>query len=52
MREVRKRIASGELRYGPVLVQAIAEWFPLHAGSMDAILALTIRESGFEAKAC
>jgi hemerythrin-like metal-binding protein len=49
MREVRRRIAGGELRYGPVLVQAIAEWFPLHAGSMDAILALTMRETGFDA---
>jgi hemerythrin-like metal-binding protein len=48
MREVRKRVAAGEPRYGPVLVQAIAEWFPLHAGSMDTVLALAIRESGFE----
>lgn len=49
MREVRRRIAGGEMRYGPVLVQAIAEGFPLHAGSMDTVLALYIRESGFDA---
>jgi len=48
MREVRKRVAGGEPHYGPVLTKAIAEWFPLHAQSMDAVLALTIRQTGFE----
>src|SRR5512145_2268946 len=48
MREVRKRVAGGESHYGAVLAQAIAEWFPLHAQSMDAVLALFIRESGFD----
>ena len=48
MREVRKRIAGGETHYGQVLAKAIAEWFPLHAQSMDAVLALTIRQSGFD----
>lgn len=48
MREVRKRIAGGESRYGLVLAKAIAEWFPLHAQSMDTVLALFIRESGFD----
>lgn len=47
MRAVRSRIAGGEPHYGPVLAQAIAEWFPLHAGSMDAVLALFIQQSGF-----
>ena len=51
MREVRKRIAGGEAHYGAVLAQAIAEWFPLHAGSMDTVLALFIRESGFDVSA-
>jgi hypothetical protein len=32
-----------------VLAKAIAEWFPLHAQSMDAVLALTIRQTGFDA---
>jgi len=31
-----------------VLAQAIAEWFPLHAQSMDTVLALYIRETGFQ----
>ena len=51
MREVRSRIAAGETRYGAVLAKAIAEWFPLHAQSMDAVLALTIRQSGFDVTA-
>jgi hemerythrin-like metal-binding protein len=48
MREVRKRIAGGEPRYGQVLAKAIAEWFPLHAQSMDTVLALFIRQAGFD----
>jgi hemerythrin-like metal-binding protein len=48
MREVRKRIAGGESHYGAVLAKAIAEWFPLHAQSMDTVLALHIRETGFQ----
>jgi hemerythrin len=48
MREVRSRIAGGEPHYGRVLAQAIAEWFPLHAQSMDAVLALTIQQTGFD----
>lgn len=48
MREVRSRIAGGEAHYGPVLAKAIAEWFPLHAQSMDAVLALTLQQTGFQ----
>jgi hemerythrin len=51
MREVRKRIAGGEPHYGQVLAKAIAEWFPLHAQSMDTVLALYIRQTGFDAAA-
>lgn len=49
MREVRKRIAGGEPHYGQVLAKAVAEWFPLHAQSMDTVLALYIQQTGFEA---
>ena len=49
MREVRNRIAGGELHFGQVLAKAIAEWFPLHAQSMDTVLALYIRQTGFDA---
>ena len=48
MREVRNRIAGGEPHYGQVLAKAIAEWFPLHAQSMDTVLALYIRQTGFD----
>lgn len=51
MREVRKRIAGGEAQYGQVLAKAIAEWFPLHAGSMDTVLALYIRQVGYDTSA-
>jgi hemerythrin-like metal-binding protein len=51
MREVRKRIAGGESHYGAVLAKAIAEWFPLHAQSMDTVLALFIRQAGFDVSA-
>jgi hemerythrin len=51
MREVKKRIAGGEPHYGQVLARALAEWFPLHAQSMDAVLALYIRQTGFNTQA-
>jgi len=47
MREVRNRVAAGEPRYGPVLARAMAEWFPNHAQTMDAMLAEFIQATGF-----
>jgi len=47
MREVRKRVAGGEAHLGNTLAVAIAEWFPLHAGSMDAVLALYMKQIGY-----
>jgi len=46
--EVRKRAAAGETRFGPVLAKAVAEWFANHAASMDHVLALYMKEVGFE----
>jgi len=51
MREVRRRVAGGEPQFGQVLAQAVAEWFPLHARSMDAALAEFMRAAGFEPEA-
>ncbi len=51
VREVRKRIAAGELHYGTTLATALAEWFPQHAQSMDAVLALYLREKKFDVTA-
>jgi hemerythrin-like metal-binding protein len=47
-REVRRRVAAGEMRFGRVLAEAVAEWFANHAASMDAVLALYMKEKGFE----
>jgi len=51
MREVRSRIAAGESRYGAVLARAMAEWFPGHARTMDAVLAEFIKAAGFAPQA-
>ena len=40
VRDVRGRIAGGEQHYGRTLAEALAEWFPVHAASKDAMLAL------------
>ncbi len=47
-REVRCRAMAGETRFGRVLAEAVAEWFANHAASMDAVLALYMKERGFE----
>lgn len=47
-RAVRARVAAGEARFGPVLARAVAEWFSNHAGSMDHVLALYMKEKGYE----
>ncbi|HVY06425.1 MAG TPA: hemerythrin domain-containing protein [Burkholderiales bacterium] len=47
-REVRNRAAAGEPRFGRVLARAVAQWFAAHASSMDHVLALYMKEKGFE----
>jgi len=47
-REVRKRVAAGDVRLGRTLAEALAEWFPQHAASMDAVLALYMTETGYQ----
>ena len=46
--EVRRRVAAGEVQLARTLAEALAEWFPQHALSMDAILAMYINQTGFE----
>jgi hemerythrin-like metal-binding protein len=46
--EVRKRVAAGDLRLGRMLAEALAEWFPQHALSMDAMLAAYMEQTGFQ----
>ncbi len=47
IREVRKRVADGQVQLGATLTQALAEWFPQHAGSMDAVLAMYMKQIGY-----
>jgi hemerythrin-like metal-binding protein len=42
--EVRSRVASGNLDYGRRLAEALADWFPGHASSMDAMLAIYLQQ--------
>jgi hemerythrin-like metal-binding protein len=43
-REVRKRVAAGETHLAGVLAKAVAEWFADHAKSMDAVLAIFLKQ--------
>jgi len=47
VREVRKRVTEGQFHLGAVLAKAIAEWFPNHAATMDAMLAAFMKQSGY-----
>ena len=47
-REVRRRVAAGEARFGQVLARAVAEWFSNHAASMDNVLAVYMKEVGYK----
>ena len=46
-REVRKRVETGDYKLGRTLAEALAEWFPQHALSMDAVLALYLNQIGY-----
>ena len=46
--EVRRRVAAGDTRFGQVLARAVAEWFANHASSMDHVLALYMKEKGYD----
>ncbi|MDP2325455.1 MAG: hypothetical protein Q8N51_15700 [Gammaproteobacteria bacterium] len=48
-REVRNRIAAGQTKFAQVLAKAVAEWFETHAASMDNVLALYMKEKGYQA---
>jgi hemerythrin-like metal-binding protein len=38
--EVRRRVVDGGAQYARTLAEALAEWFVVHASSMDAMLAI------------
>lgn len=48
LREVQQRARQGDLALIAHMVDALAEWFPQHAASMDAGLALHMREAGYD----
>jgi hemerythrin-like metal-binding protein len=47
MREVRSRVAAGDLEIGRALARELPEWFRLHASTMDAVLAQVIKLTGY-----
>lgn len=48
MREAAQRAAQGDLQVLRVMAGELALWFPQHAQSMDAALALHLRRVGFD----
>jgi hemerythrin-like metal-binding protein len=49
LREVRRRLQEeGDVATVRALVPGLVEWFPVHAQSMDAALAMTMQERGFD----
>jgi hemerythrin-like metal-binding protein len=49
VREVQRRLHDeGNVALVRELVPGLAQWFPIHAQSMDAALALTMQERGFD----
>lgn len=48
MREVERRALQGETAYIDSMLEALVEWFPQHAHSMDAGLVGYLAEKGFD----
>jgi len=48
MREVERRALSGEMEYIGSMIEALVEWFPMHANSMDAGLVSYLQEKGYD----
>jgi len=44
--QVRERVAAGEYEYGRTLAAGLAEWFEIHADTMDRVLAIWLAEHG------
>lgn len=47
VREVRRRVAAGQAQLVTTLAEAMAEWFVQHAGSMDTVLAMYMKQIGY-----
>jgi hemerythrin len=48
MREVERRALSGETGLIAQMLEALVEWFPMHAAGMDAGLVAFLREKSFD----
>lgn len=48
MKEVERRALNGEPEYIASMIEALVEWFPGHAESMDAGLVSYLQEKGFD----
>lgn len=48
MKEVERRALAGEVAYIGSMIEALVEWFPTHASSMDAGLVSYLQEKGFD----
>lgn len=52
MREVRRHLEAGDFNVGRVLAREMAEWFRIHAGTMDAMLADVLKSGGMAQAGC
>jgi hemerythrin len=48
MKEVERRALAGEIDLIGQMLEALVEWFPMHASSMDAGLVNFLQEKGFD----
>ena len=48
MQEVERRALGGETALIGQMLEALVEWFPMHASSMDAGLVSFLKEKGFD----
>jgi hemerythrin len=48
MKEVERRTLAGETGFIDQMLEALVEWFPMHASSMDAGLVTFLKERGFD----
>ena len=48
MQEVERRALNGEMEYIGSMIEALVEWFPAHANSMDAGLVSYLQEKGYD----
>jgi hemerythrin-like metal-binding protein len=48
MKEVERRALNGEPEYIASMIEALVEWFPGHADSMDAGLVAYLQEKGYD----